>query len=84
MNLISVKDLNFIEQISSADTNIKGGIGLDLAIPFVPSIALSALSNLDFVNGNTTNSGNASKESQAIASFSSDKRGSTETYTYSA
>lgn len=83
MNLITVKDLNFLEPIASKQPTIRGGDGLGLSLPFLSGIAIAALGDLDFGDENTNNTGKVTKQSQATASYTGDKGGSTETYTYS-
>lgn len=85
MSLIAVNDLNFIELVSSVDKNITGGDRIDLIMGLFP---IGMLPGIDILNpGNdddtTTDNGTVNQDSQATASFSSDKDGSIETYTYS-
>lgn len=84
MSLLSVNDLNFIELISSIDSSIEGGKQLEILMNFLPIDVISKINSLNLGNDNTvTDNGSVYKDSQAVASFSSDKGGSTETLTYS-
>lgn len=80
MSLISVRDLNFIESTSLNNSKLSGGNELGNIMFFLPDIALPFLS-LD--DGSNSNNGTVDKQSQAIASYSGDKGGSTQTFTYS-
>lgn len=84
MNLLSVNDLNFIELISSVGSSIEGGKQLEIPMNFLPIDVILKINSLNLGNNNTiTDNGSVYKDSQAAASFSSDKGGSTETFTYS-
>ncbi len=84
MSVISVNDLKFIEFISSVDSNIVGGNQWEILIGLLPVGMLPSMNILEpNSNDGVTDNGTVTQESQAIASFSGDKGGSTQTYTSS-
>lgn len=84
MSVISVNDLKFIEFISSVDSNIVGGNQWEILIGLLPIGMLPPMNILEPNNNDgVTDNGTVTQESQAIASFSGDKGGSTQTYTSS-
>lgn len=80
MSVISVSDLKFIEFISSADSNIVGGNQWEILIGLLP---IGMLPPMTILEPDNTDNGTVTQESQAMASFSGDKGGSTQTYTSS-
>lgn len=84
MSVLSINDLKFIEFISSVDSEIVGGNQWGIIIDLLPIGMLSAIRTLNPDNEDSvSDNGTVTLESQATASFSGDKGGSTQTYTSS-
>jgi hypothetical protein len=84
MSLLSINDLKFIELISSTDSEVRGGSQWEILIGLLPIGVLPSINPLIPDNDDSvTDNGTVTQDSQATASFSGDKGGSTQTYTSS-
>lgn len=84
MSVLSINDLKFIESISSVDSGIVGGNQWEILLDLLPIDMLPIINPLNPGNNDgVTDNGTVTQDSQAMASFSGDKGGSTQTYTSS-